>query len=116
MTKPPGAPNAPAGRPPDPPPTPQCLFPSELKTGPAVALDSVGGNTDDGLLASVLSVLATTYDEQEVRERLVPTFVHGLHVLQGARLAEFLCSCELCLSQGRVGTRQIGGVSFDLII
>ena len=70
------------------PPAPQCLCPSDIKPGSAVPpADCVGGSIDDGLLESFLSVLATTYDEQEVRERLSPTFVHGLHALQSARSA-----------------------------
>ena len=67
----PGGPDAPGGRPPDLPPTPQRLFPSATKTGSAVVpVDSIGGSIDDGFLKSALSVLGTTYDEQEVRECL----------------------------------------------
>ena len=95
MTKTPGASDTPGGRPPDLPPTPQCLFPPDTKTGSAVApADCVGGSIDAGFLESILSVLATTYDEQEVRERLSPTFVHGLHALQSARSAGWLTTYE----------------------
>jgi hypothetical protein len=91
----PGAPDAPGGRPPDLPPTPQCLFPSAIKAGSAVVpVDSVGGSFDGGFLESALSVLGTTYDEQKVRERLSPTFVHGVHALQSARSAGWLTTYE----------------------
>ena len=64
-------------------------------TGYAVApADWVSGSIEDGLLESILSVLATTYDEQEVRERLSPTFVHSLHALQSARTAGWLTTYE----------------------
>ena len=89
------APGASGGRPPALPPTPQCLFPPEIKTGSAVVpIETAGGSIDDGLLESVLSVLATTYDEQEVRERLSPTFVHGVHALLSARSAGWLTTYE----------------------
>ena len=88
-------PGAPGGRPPDQLPTPQRLFPSATKAGSAVVpVDSVGGSIDEGLLESALSVLGTTYDEQEVRERLSPTFVHGVHALQSARSAGWLTTYE----------------------
>ena len=91
----PGAPATRGGRPPDRVPTPQCLFPPDTKTGPAVApADPVGGSIDEGILESALSVLGTTYDEQEVRERLSPTFVHGVHALQRARSAGWLTTYE----------------------
>ena len=86
----PGGPDAPGRRPPDKPPTPQRLFPSATKAGSAVVpVDSVGGSIDEGFLELALSVLGTTYDEQEVRDRLSPTFVHGVHALQSARSAGF---------------------------
>ena len=95
MTRTPGAPDAPGGRPPDQPPTPQCLFPSDNKTGSAVApADSVGSCIDDSLLDTILPVLATTYDEEDVREGLSPTFQHGLHALQSARSAGWLTTYE----------------------
>ena len=95
MTRTPGAPDAPGGRPPDQPPTPQCLFPSDNKTGSAVApADSVGSCIDDSLLDTILPVLATTFDEQAVREGLSPTFGHGLHALQSARSAGWLTTYE----------------------
>jgi hypothetical protein len=51
MATTPGAPEAQGGRPPALPPTPQCLFPLEIKTGSAVApVDTAGGSIDDGLL------------------------------------------------------------------
>ncbi len=90
-----GAPDAPGGRPPDLPPTPQCLFPPDIKTGPAVApADSVGGGIDDSLLDSILPVLATTYDEQDVRERLSPPLVRGVHALQGTHSAGWITTPE----------------------
>ena len=95
MTRTPGAPDAPGGRPPDQPPTPQCLFPSDNKTGSAVApAESVGSCIDDSLLDTILPVLATTFDEQAVREGLSPTFGHGLHALQSARSAGWLTTYE----------------------
>ena len=49
----PGSPDAQGRRPPNKPPTPQCLFPSAIKTGSAVApADWVGGSIEDGLLES----------------------------------------------------------------
>ena len=94
MTRTPGAPDAPGGRPPDLPPTPQCLFPSDIKTGSAVPpADSVGGGIDS-LLDSILPVLATTYDEQEVRERLSPPLVRGVHALQGTHSAGWITTPE----------------------
>ena len=66
-------PGAPGGRPPDQLPTPQRLFPSATKAGSAVVpVDSVGGSIDEGLLESALSVLGTTYDEQEVLAAVLP--------------------------------------------
>ena len=95
MVRTPGAPDAPGGRPPDQPPTPQCLFPSDNKTGSAVApADSVGSCIDDSLLDTILPVLATTYDEQDVREGLSTTFAHGLQALQRARSAGWLTTYE----------------------
>ena len=95
MTKPTGAPAAPGGRPPGLPPTPQRLFPPDIKTGYAVApADWVGGSIEDGLLESILSVLATTYDEQEVRERLSPPLVRGVHALQGTHSAGWITTPE----------------------
>ena len=67
----------------------------DIKTGSAVApANCVGRSIDDSLLESVLLVLATTYDEQDVRERLSLTFVHGLHALQSARSARWLTTYE----------------------
>ena len=57
-------------------------------------VDSVGGSIDEGILELALSVLGTTYDEQEVRERLSPTFVHGVHALQRARSAGWFTTYE----------------------
>ena len=95
MTRTPGAPDAPGGRPPDQPPTPQCLFPSDIKTGSAVPpADSVGGCIDDRMLDMILPVLATTYDEQDVREGLSTTFAHGLQALQRACSAGWLTTYE----------------------
>ena len=63
--------------------------------GSAVApVDSVGDRIHDGLLASVLSVLTTTYDEQEVRECLSPTFVRSVLALQSALSAGCLTAYE----------------------
>ena len=59
-----------------------------------VPVDSVGGRIDEGIPESALSVLGTTYDEQEVRERLSPTFVHGVHALQSARSAGWFTTYE----------------------
>ena len=71
------------------------LFPSATKAGSAVVpVDSVGGSIDEGFLELALSVLGTTYDEQEVRERLSPTFVHGVHALQSARSAGWFTTYE----------------------
>ena len=53
-----------------------------------------GGSPDDHLLALVISVLLTTYNEQEVRERLSATFVHCIHALQCARSAGWLTTYE----------------------
>ena len=95
MTKTPGAPDAPGGRPTDLPPTQQCLFPPDIKTGPAVApADSVGGGIDDSLLDSILPVLATTCDEQDVRERLSPPLVRGVRALQGTHSAGWITTPE----------------------
>ena len=95
MTKTPGAPDASGGRPPGQPPTPQRLFPSATKAGARVAsVDSVGGSIDEVSLDLALSVLGTTYDEQEVRERLSSTFVHGVHALQRARSAGWYTTYE----------------------
>ena len=47
----PGVPDAPGGRPPELPPMPQCLFPSDIKTcSVVVPVDSVGSSIDDGFL------------------------------------------------------------------
>ena len=95
MTKTPGLPDAPGGRPQDLPPTPQCLFPPDIKTGPAVApADCVGGGIDDSLLDSILPVLATTWDEQDVRERLSPPLVRGVRALQGTHSAGWITTPE----------------------
>ena len=95
MTKTPGLPDAPGGRPPDLQPTPQCLFPPDTKTGPAVApADPVGGGIDDSLLDSILPVLATTWDEQDVRERLSPPLVRGVRALQGTHSAGWITTPE----------------------
>ena len=95
MTKTPDAPDASGGRPPDQPPKPQRLFPSATKAGARVAsVDSVGGSIDEVSLDLALSVLGTTYDEQEVRERLSSTLVHGVHALQRARSAGWYTTYE----------------------
>ena len=42
----------------------------------------------------IIPVLATTYDEQEVRERLSPPLVRGVHALQGTHSAGWITTPE----------------------
>ena len=49
--------------------------------------------------------LPTTYTEQEARERLFPTVVRGVHVLQCARVAGWLTACEFAEELHQVSTR-----------
>ena len=57
-------------------------------------VDSVEGSIELEILGSALSVLGITYDEQEVRERLCPTFVHSVYDLQSACSAGWLTTYE----------------------
>jgi len=92
----PGAPDTGQGaRPPGQPPTPKCLFPLDAKNGTEVA-PVEPDVLADGLLGAdgPLSVLATTYTEQEARECLSPTVVRDVQALQRARVAGWLTTCE----------------------
>jgi hypothetical protein len=66
----PGAPATPGGRPPDLPPTPQCLFRTDIKTGTAVApADSVGGSIEDEIF-SVRTAPLQSVEFEEALDRL----------------------------------------------
>ena len=88
----PGAParglEAQGARPPDPPPTPQCLFqgPPENKNGQVTAqIDS-----EAELLATVCSILLPTYTETDVQHWFCPPVVQEADALLRARVAGWL--------------------------
>ena len=97
MATTPEAAEAPGGRPPDKPPTPQCLFPPEPKQSQAAApIDSTVTDNESApeLLATICSVLIPTYTETEVQHRLCPPVSQEVHALWCARNAGWLTQNE----------------------
>ena len=97
MATTPEAAEAPEGRPPDKPPTPQCLFPPEPKQSQAAApIDSTVTDNESApeLLATICSVLIPTYTETEVQHRLCPPVSQEVHALWCARNAGWLTQNE----------------------
>ena len=67
----PGAPATPGGQPSDLPPTPQCLFRTDIKTGTAVVpADSVGGSIEDEIVSVLCTAPLQSVEFEEAIDRL----------------------------------------------